>query len=84
MKVYDRFADEFIDETEMNLIAPPERYVEMKEDTYILKDVMLFDEKGNCCGHAMIDEKRMLLFSGYITCENAIMKGFRWERGEEE
>lgn len=32
MKVYDRFADEYIDETEKDTIAPPERYIELSEE----------------------------------------------------
>ena len=28
-KIYDVFADEYIDETEIDLIAPPERYKEI-------------------------------------------------------
>lgn len=35
MKVYDRFADEYIDESEMDEIAPPERYEYITEDLLI-------------------------------------------------
>ena len=31
MKVYDRFADEYIDVMEKDPIAPPERYIELVE-----------------------------------------------------
>ena len=32
MRVYDRFADEYIDEMEKDPIAPPERYIELSEE----------------------------------------------------
>ena len=32
MRVYDRFIDEYIDEEDMNPIAPPERYAQITED----------------------------------------------------
>lgn len=32
MKVYDTFAEEFIEEEEMEVIAPPERYVKMPDN----------------------------------------------------
>ena len=35
MKVYDRFADEYIDESEMDEIAPPERYEYIAEELLI-------------------------------------------------
>ena len=35
MKVYDRFTDEYIDESEMEEIAPPERYVAITEEVLI-------------------------------------------------
>jgi hypothetical protein len=35
MKVYDTFADEYIDESEMEMIAPPERYVAITEEVLI-------------------------------------------------
>ena len=35
-KVYDRFADEYIDESEKDPYAPPERYTEITEE-YLLK-----------------------------------------------
>lgn len=35
MRVYDRFRDEYIDEEDMDLIAPPERYVQITEDILI-------------------------------------------------
>lgn len=35
MKVYDRFRDEYIDEEDMDQIAPPERYVQITEDMLI-------------------------------------------------
>lgn len=34
-KVYDRFADEYIDESEKSLYAPPERYIEITEEVLI-------------------------------------------------
>lgn len=34
-KVYDIFADEYIDESEINPIAPPERYTEITEDILV-------------------------------------------------
>lgn len=34
-KVYDRFADEYIDREDMDLFAPPERYVEINNDLLI-------------------------------------------------
>lgn len=37
MRVYDRFADEYIDEMEKDPIAPPERYIELSEEL-ILKN----------------------------------------------
>ena len=83
MKVYDRFAEEFIDESEMNTIAPPERYKVMGENDYHLKDIMLF-KNGLCIGHGLLDEGKMLIFSGYITCEYAKDKGYEWSRGDEE
>lgn len=83
MKVYDRFAEEFIDESEMDTIAPPERYVRMEERDYHLKDVMIF-KGGVCVGHGLINEEWHLLFSGFITCEDAIKNGYYWSRGNEE
>jgi hypothetical protein len=35
MRVYDRFRDEYIDEEDMDQIAPPERYVQITEDMLI-------------------------------------------------
>ena len=35
MRVYDTFRDEYIDEEDMDLIAPPERYVQITEDMLI-------------------------------------------------
>jgi hypothetical protein len=35
MKVYDRFAERYIDETEIEVIAPPERYVMVSEKLLI-------------------------------------------------
>ena len=35
MRVYDRFIDEYIDEEDMDPIAPPERYVQITEDMLI-------------------------------------------------
>ena len=35
MRVYDRFIDEYVDEEDMNPIAPPERYVRITEDMLI-------------------------------------------------
>ena len=32
MKVYDKFADEYIDEMEKEPSAPPERYIELSEE----------------------------------------------------
>ena len=32
MKVYDKFADEYIDEMEKETSAPPERYIELSEE----------------------------------------------------
>lgn len=32
MKVYDKFADEYIDEMEKEPTAPPERYIELSEE----------------------------------------------------
>ena len=32
MRVYDRFADEYIDEKEKDPIASPERYIELSEE----------------------------------------------------
>lgn len=81
MKLYDKFAEEFIDEKERDMCAPPERYTEMGERDYHLKDVMVF-KNGQCVGHGLLDEERQLLFSGYITCEAAKVCGFVWERGE--
>ena len=34
-KVYDRFADEYIDESEKNPYAPPERYTEITEEVLV-------------------------------------------------
>lgn len=34
-KVYDRFADEYIDESEKSLYAPPERYTEITEEILV-------------------------------------------------
>lgn len=34
-KVYDRFADEYIDREDMDLFAPPERHVEINNDLLI-------------------------------------------------
>ena len=34
-KVYDRFADEYIDESEMMPYAPPERYTEITEELLV-------------------------------------------------
>ena len=82
MKIYDRFAEKFIDEQERETCAPPERYVKMGERDYHLKDVMVF-KNGQCVGHALIDETRNILFSGYITYEAAKIAGFEWKRGEE-
>ncbi|MBQ1294166.1 MAG: hypothetical protein IIY21_09015 [Clostridiales bacterium] len=82
MKLYDRFAEEFIDEKERDMCAPPERYEEMGERDYHLKDVMVF-KNGQCVGHGLLDESRQLLFSGYITCEMAKASGFVWKCGEE-
>lgn len=82
MKLYDRFAEEFIDEKERDMCAPPERYEEMGERDYHLKDVMVF-KNGKCVGHALLDESRQLLFSGYITCVGARVSGFVWKCGEE-
>lgn len=47
MKVYDTFADEFIEEEEMEVIAPPERYVKMpdnQERVNILANVHMVKE----------------------------------------
>ena len=82
MKLYDRFAEEFIDEKERDMCAPPERYEEMRERICLLKDVMVFKD-GQCVGHGLLDENRRLLFSGYITCEMAKVAGFVWQCGEE-
>lgn len=80
-KMYDKFADEFIDEKDRDMIAPPERYVEMGENDYHLKDVIVF--KGSqFVGHGLLDEKRNLLFSGYVTCEMAEKLGYVWKDGE--
>lgn len=38
-KVYDRFADEYIDREDMDLFAPPERYVEINNDLLIRNSV---------------------------------------------
>lgn len=35
MRVYDTFRDEYIDEEDMDQIAPPERYVQITEDMLI-------------------------------------------------
>lgn len=35
MRVYDTFRDEYIDEEDMNPIAPPERYVQITADILI-------------------------------------------------
>lgn len=32
MKIYDTFAEEFIEEDEMEVIAPPERYIMIPDD----------------------------------------------------
>lgn len=32
MRVYDRFADEYIDEMEKDPFAPPERYIKLSEE----------------------------------------------------
>ena len=34
-KVYDRFADEYIDESEKSPYAPPERYTEITEEMLV-------------------------------------------------
>ena len=34
-KVYDRFADEYIDESEKSPYAPPERYTEITEEVLV-------------------------------------------------
>ena len=34
-KVYDRFADEYIDESEKSPYAPPERYTEITEEILV-------------------------------------------------
>ena len=34
-KVYDRFADEYINESEKNPYAPPERYTEITEEVLV-------------------------------------------------
>lgn len=36
-KVYDVFADEYIDREDMNLYAPPERYMEI-DDNLLIKN----------------------------------------------
>jgi hypothetical protein len=83
MKLYDKFAEEFIDEKERDPIAPPERYVELGESDYHLKDVMVF--KGSqFIGSGLLDENRHLLFSGYVTCEVASMLGYTWKDGEND
>ena len=35
MRVYDTFKEEYIDENEMEIIAPPERYIQVTEDLLI-------------------------------------------------
>ena len=34
-KIYDRFADEYIDESEKNPYAPPERYTEITDEVLV-------------------------------------------------
>lgn len=83
MKAYDRFTEEFVDESELDTMAPPERYRLMQENDYHLKDIMIFKD-GVCIGHGLLDEQRMLIFSGYITCELAEKNGYCWSSGDEE
>lgn len=83
MKAYDKFTEEFVDESELDTMAPPERYMLMQENDYHLKDIMIFKDDV-CIGHGLLDEQRMLIFSGYITCELAEKKGYSWSSGDEE
>ena len=54
-KLYDRFADEYIDESDKNPYAPPERYTEITEEILIENAARWFltalkrliDEDGN-------------------------------------
>ena len=41
-KVYDRFADEYIDESEKSPYAPPERYTEITEEILVENAVRWF------------------------------------------
>ena len=81
-KVYDRFRNAFIDEADMEVIAPPERYLRMEEHNYHLKDVIVFCD-GVDVGHGFIDEEHGILFSGCISVKKAKEAGFSWSSGEE-
>lgn len=70
MKVFDVLQEEFVDEKDKELIAPPERYKEVVDDDFHLETVAVYSD-GICVGTGMLDRKRQLLFSGYITCEMA-------------
>ena len=81
-KVYDRFKFDFIDEADMEVIAPPERYVRMEEHNCHLKDVIVFCN-GVDVGHGFVDEEHGILFSGCISVKKAKEAGFSWSSGEE-
>lgn len=44
-KVYDVFADEYIDREDMNLYAPPERYMEI-DDNLLIKNATRWLNEG--------------------------------------
>lgn len=55
-KVYDVFADEYIDEREIDPIAPPERYKEITLDLIVQNAARWFIEGLSMNDEAMNDE----------------------------
>lgn len=82
-KVFDTLKEEFIDASEIEIIAPPERYQTVYEDDYHLKTVAVYKD-GIFVGIGMLDESKQLLFSGFISCKHASDSGFIWETEEDE
>lgn len=83
MKVFDVLQEKFIDEKDKELIAPPERYHEVVDDDFHLETVAIYSDD-IFVGTGMLDRKRQLLFSGYVTCERAKERGCEWVTAKED